>query len=84
MARSKSRKLHTVTVEIVSRGDSPSVDLNIKWDPDEEPIKVEEMGYYPASYLFVEKFILPGLEEALKDVELHDAMFGVEEPTSVN
>lgn len=79
-----SRKPHNVEVHISSKGDNPSVDIKIKWDPEEEVIDVEKLGYYPAAYLFVEKFILPGLEEALKDVELLDAMFGVEEPTSVN
>lgn len=77
-------KENKVQVTISSKGKSESVDLKIKWDPDEEVIDIKKLGYYPAAYAFVEKFILPGLEEALIDVELEDAMFGVEEPSSVN
>lgn len=79
-----SNKVHNVEVHISSKGKSESVDIKIKWDPDEDVIDVEELGYYPAAYFFVEKYILPGLEEAFSDVELQDAMFGIEEPTTVN
>lgn len=60
----QSTPTHVVTVTLSSINDGSNVRVEVKWDPDLEGADIEELGYLPASYQFVQEFILPCLEEA--------------------
>lgn len=55
---------YKATLTITSHDDSGDVQVEIKWDPDMQGLDIQELGFYPASYQFVEQYVLPALEKA--------------------
>lgn len=45
---------HEVTVTVQSRLDEPGVALEVKWRPLLSDEEIQEMGYVPAAYQFVQ------------------------------
>ena len=58
-----------VIVEISSREETDDVFLKVRFDPDLTRTDVEQLGYYPASYLVLDKYIMPAIEKAFGDAE---------------
>lgn len=55
---------HRVTMTLSSNERDDGVNVHIKWDPDIDGKGIEEIGYLPASYQFLQQYILPVLEDA--------------------
>lgn len=49
---------HRVLVEVTSVGDSPEVKMEVKWEPALEGSDIEDQGYIPAAYMFVQQCLL--------------------------
>jgi hypothetical protein len=60
---------HRAIIIIASNGKEPDVNGCVKWDPDLEGKDIEDLGYLPASFMLVEDYILPALEQAFNDWE---------------
>lgn len=56
---------HTAVLICTSIGAGEDVQVEVRWNPDIEGEDVEELGYLPASYKFIQDYILPALENAL-------------------
>lgn len=56
---------HTAVLICSSIGDSEDVQVEVRWSPDMEGSDVEELGYLPASFRFLQDYILPALEQAM-------------------
>ena len=56
---------HTAVLVCSSIGDSEDVQVEVRWSPDMEGSDVEELGYLPASFRFLQDYILPALEQAM-------------------
>lgn len=54
----------TVALICSSIGDSDELQVEVKWSPEIDGEDVGELGYLPASYSFVQNYILPALEQA--------------------
>lgn len=54
---------HEVTVTVQSRLDEPAVAVEVKWRPLLSDEEIQEMGYIPASYQFVQ-YLLEAAEFA--------------------
>ena len=58
---------YTAVLLCSSIGDSEDVQVEIRWSPDMEGTDVQKLGYLPASYRFLQDFILPALETAFTE-----------------
>lgn len=56
---------HTAVLICSSIGDSEDVQVEVRWSPDMEGSDVEKLGYLPASFRFLQDYILPALEQAM-------------------
>lgn len=54
---------HKVVLTIGSTSDIDEVGVQIRLDPEMTGADIEALGYQPASHQFLEKFILPMLEQ---------------------
>lgn len=65
---------HQVTVVVTSHEDSPEVHMEVKWEPAIGGQEIEDQGYIPAAYLFVQNCLLAAemATEGLMDVEQED------------
>lgn len=54
---------HKVTVTLYSKNDEKGVWLSASWEPDVDGADIEALGYIPASYLFMQEYIAPAIEE---------------------
>ena len=48
---------HQVTVLVQSQLESPEVHMEIKWQPLISDEEIEEMGYVPAAYKFIQSLL---------------------------
>lgn len=53
---------HKVVITIGSEGDSEEVGVQIKLSPEITGEQLQDLGYQPACHKFLEKFVLPMLE----------------------
>jgi hypothetical protein len=60
---------YTAVVILSSTGDSNDVNVSIEWNPNLTGKDIEEAGFIPASFLFVQDFIMPALEQAFQESE---------------
>ena len=58
---------HTAVLLCSSIGDSEDVQVEVRWSPDMEGTDVQELGYLPASFRFLQDYILPALENAFTE-----------------
>lgn len=58
---------HKATLICTSVGDGDEVQVEVRWSPDIDGTGVEELGYLPASFRFLQDYILPALEVALME-----------------
>lgn len=63
---------HKVVVEVSSFEDSPEVHMEVRWEPSLEGKDIEEQGYVPAAYLFVQRCLLAAEEASTDDVDIED------------
>lgn len=65
---------HRVVVEVTSFEDNPEVHMEVKWEPTIDGKDIEDQGYIPAAYLFVQQCLLAAeaASEGLMDVEQED------------
>ena len=54
---------HEVVMTMRSNNNESGVSLEIKWNPELTGADYKALGYQPASHRFVEKAILPALEQ---------------------
>jgi hypothetical protein len=72
---------HKVTLTAYSDGPEESVNITVKWDPDLEGVDIEALGYLPASFEFLQKFILPAIDAAFQEY-VEDPMMAIESPSN--
>ena len=64
--------VHKATITITSVGDSPSVEVELDWQPGLDEFDPRELGYEPAAFMFMELAHRVGIEapiiEAVADV----------------
>jgi len=58
---------HRAVVTLSSNGIDDDVAIKIQWEPDLEGQDITKLGYLPASYQFVQKWVLPMLEDAFME-----------------
>lgn len=65
---------HKVVVEVYSTNDSPEVHMEVKWEPTIDGKDIEDQGYIPAAYQFIQQVLLSAeaQSEGLMDVEEED------------
>lgn len=71
----KDNTTYTATIIISSTGKNNDVSLSIEWSPELNKQEIDNIGFLPASFQFVEEFIVPALEEAYQasyDFEVED------------
>lgn len=62
---------HKVVVEVSSVGDSPEVHMEVRWNPADDG-GVEEMGYVPAAFMFVQQCLLAAELASVDGVEIEE------------
>lgn len=60
---------HAAVMTIASSGEDNNVAVEIRWEPELEGTEVEDLGYLPASYKFVQAYVMPMLEEVFMNEE---------------
>jgi hypothetical protein len=58
---------YKVVITLSSVGDEGVVSLEVKYEPDTEGKDIMNMGFFPASYNFVERYIVPALQQGIDD-----------------
>lgn len=75
---------HLVTMKISSNEDSPDIALKVSWSPNLVGADIETLGYYPAAFQFMEKYILPALEAAYLRSEFAELLSSEPPSDSIN
>lgn len=65
---------HKATLTVCSDGPKGMISLKINWDPEITGSTVEELGYLPAAYQFIQDFIVPAINEAYMEWEVKPMM----------
>lgn len=60
---------HKAVLTVYSNGSSNMISVKVNWEPRLTGEDVAELGYLPASYGFVEDYLLPAIEEAYLEWE---------------
>jgi hypothetical protein len=60
---------HKAVLTVYSNGSSNMISVKVNWEPKIDQEAVEELGYLPAAYGFVEDYLLPAIEEAYLEWE---------------
>lgn len=60
---------YTAVIVVSSVGRDGEVSLSVEWNPNLTGKDIEEAGFIPASFKFVQDFIMPALEDAFQDSE---------------
>lgn len=63
---------HKVVVEVYSSHDSPEVHMEVKWEPTINGKDIEDQGYIPAAYMFVQQCLLAAELASVGDVEIEE------------
>lgn len=58
---------HKATVTFTSDGINDDVAIKIEWSPDLDGQDITKIGYLPASYQFVQQYVLPMIEDAFME-----------------
>jgi hypothetical protein len=58
---------HKVTINVYSKGKDNMISVKINWTPDLEGKDFTEIGYFPASFGFVEDFLIPAIEQGYEE-----------------
>lgn len=58
---------HNAIITLSSNGDEDMIQVSVKWEPDIEGKTIEEIGFLPASYQFVQQYMLPAIEQGYTD-----------------
>lgn len=66
MSNSVTHKLH---ITISSVDDEPDTYVSIQFDPSLDGEDLQRLGYKPASYIFLDKYVMPMIEQAYADDE---------------
>lgn len=75
---------HKVTLTLSSDGPENMIQVKVHWEPDIEGKTIEEIGFLPASYQFMQEYILPAVEQGYMDW-LVNPMMNIEPPSgSIN
>ena len=61
---------HKATMTVYSNASDPNVAVKVVWVPDLRGVDFPKLGYMPASFKFIEEYILPAIEEAYVDYEI--------------
>ena len=56
-----------VIIILSSTGPDNMVSLEVKYEPNMEGKDIPKLGFMPASYNFVEKYVVPALEEGINE-----------------
>lgn len=65
---------YVVTMTLTSIGKDGDVAVKISMEPDLTGVTIKELGFLPASYKFLETFIMPALNEAYIESEVADLL----------
>lgn len=60
---------HKAILTVYSNGDNNMISVKVRWDPPMNEESIQELGYLPAAYGFVEDYLLPAIEEAYLEWE---------------
>lgn len=65
---------HKAVIEVYSTLDSPEVHMEVKWEPTIDGEDIEDQGYIPAAYQFVQQVLLTAevVSDGLMDIEEYD------------
>lgn len=63
---------HKAIITIGSTDDVPDVYFTVTWDPPLTGDDIVALGYKPQAVKFVERYILPAIDDALFDAEYSD------------
>lgn len=65
---------HRATITVTSQEDDPEVRLEVKWEPTIDGEDIEDQGYIPAAYHFVESVLIAAeiSSDGLMDIEEED------------
>ena len=58
---------YTAIIVVSSTGDSNDTEVSVEWNPELTGEDIEELGFMPGSFKFVEDYILPALERAYEE-----------------
>lgn len=65
----ESNATHKVIMTVLSSGRNEIISVSVKYEPDIEGKDIVELGFLPASYQFVEEYILPAIEQGYMEWE---------------
>lgn len=54
----ENKPTHRAIIEVTSYKDDPEVKLEVKWEPAIDDEDIEDQGYVPAAYHFVEQVLI--------------------------
>lgn len=64
---------HKLHITVSSVDDEPDTYVSVHFDPPLTGEEIEQLGYKPASYIFLDKYVMPMFEQAYADDEDNDA-----------
>lgn len=65
---------YVVTMTLTSIGKDEDVAVQIRMNPDLAGVNIQELGFLPASFKFLETYIMPALNEAYVESEVADLL----------
>jgi hypothetical protein len=74
---------HKATLTVYSNGKKEMISVKVQLEPDVEGVSIEELGYLPAAYQFMEEYIFPAIEAAYMDWQIKP-MLALESPSKWN
>lgn len=75
---------HKATMTVYSNGQDEDIAIKVSWDPDLDGKSIEEIGYLPSSYQFIQQYILPAIEQAYLDYEINPMLNAEPASGSIN
>lgn len=61
---------HKAVLTVYSNGPAKMVSIKIHWEPEMDGNEIVRLGYLPASYEFIQDYVLPIIEKAYMDWEV--------------
>ena len=74
---------HKAVLTVYSNGSNNMISVKVSWEPPITPEEIQEAGYLPASYQFIQDYMLPAIEEAYLEWEVKPMMM-LESPSEYN
>lgn len=81
MAEEEVKHTHKVVLTAYSNEQDEEVNIKVQFTPDLTGSDIEALGYLPASFEFLQKFLLPAIDEAFKEYTM-DPMMAIESPST--